>query len=135
MSGRKSTEVNGLLARGKDARNAGNANYLKHISTAEKNVKTNQEKITEISRRVREQRLIIGQDCKDQFPEEAKQLEEQFDSLRRANQPVDNGKDLEAFQKRRQKIETELQKAIGYGSGSEIKTGTVMMNMRTLINC
>ncbi len=111
MSGRKSTEVNGLLARGKDARNAGNANYLKHISTAEKNVKTNQEKITEISRRVREQRLIIGQDCKDQFPEEAKQLEEQFDSLRRANQPVDYGKDLEAFQKRRQKIETELQKA------------------------
>ena len=47
MSGRKSTEVNGLLSRGKDARKAGNENYLKNISASEKSLRDNQKKITD----------------------------------------------------------------------------------------
>lgn len=111
MSGRKSTEVNGLLARGKDARNAGNANYLKNISTAEKILRTNQKKILEINSRIAEQQMEISKVCLSEFPKETQQLKNQFDSLCKANQPMNYEKTLNAFQKKQQELETNLQKA------------------------
>lgn len=111
MSGRKSTEVNGLLARGKDARNAGNANYLKNISTAEKSLRSNQKKISEINSRIAGQHLEISKVCLSEFPKEAEQLKNQFDSLCKANKPVDYKKTLDAFQKKQQRLEQELQRA------------------------
>ncbi len=111
MSGRKSTEVNGLLARGKDARNAGNANYLKNISTAEEILRTNQKKISEINSRIAGQKLEISKVCLSEFPKEAKQLKNQFDSLCKSSRPVNYEKAIDTFQKKQQKLELDLRKA------------------------
>lgn len=48
MSGRKSTEVNGMLARGKNAREAGMGNFLTNLIESKKKLSKNQKEINEI---------------------------------------------------------------------------------------
>lgn len=115
MSGRKSTEVNGLLARGKDARNAGNENYLKNISAAENILKANEKKIMEINSRIAGQTLVISEVCQLEFLEESEQLKKQFESLCKSNKPVNYEKTINEFQKKSQKLDIDQQKADNEG--------------------
>lgn len=111
MSGRKSTEVNGLLARGKNARDAGNASYEHTFRAAEDILKKNECKIGEINSRLSGEILQIDAGCKSEFPKEAEQLEISIRKIMQANKRVSYQRSLQEFEKSAKKIDAELKKA------------------------
>ncbi len=111
MSGRKSTEVNGLLARGKNARDAGNASYEHTFRAAEEILKKNELKIGEINTRLSGEKLQIDAGCRSEFPKEAEQLETSIKKITQANKRVSYQRTLQEFQKSAKKIDAELMKA------------------------
>lgn len=108
MSGRKSTEVNGLLARGKNARNAGKANYENKFHQAEKLLKENQTEIERIYKKISESSFCVNTECKAEFPEESKQLEAQYNDICRKNHIVSYVGELKNFAEADKKLQKEL---------------------------
>lgn len=110
MSGRKSSEVNGLLARGRDARNAGTGNFLNSFHLL-KAISSNQKEIEEIHDRIDSQKLEITPESKQEFPQESKQIQEQFDNIKKENVKVDYTKDIKEAEAEKRRIDEELQSA------------------------
>lgn len=111
MSGRKSTEVNGLLARGKDARNAGKSNYNNKIHTAQAALEKNQEKIKSISYELSAISFQINDACKNEFPEESKRLKKQYEKLIKQNRTVNYQADITRLGQKKEQLEKELMDA------------------------
>lgn len=111
MSGRKSTEVNGLLARGKDARDAGNTSYSHVFHMAEKILRKNESKITEISSRLSDEIFQIDKRCRTEFPKETKQLESSLQGIVEANRGISYHQILQGFQILAKQFEDELKLA------------------------
>lgn len=111
MSGRKSTEVNGLLARGKNARDAGDASYMQTFREAEKILKNNERKIAEINSRLSDGIFQIDAGYRSEFPKEAQQLENSLNKIRQANKKVSYQQTLQEFQTSAKQIKAELKKA------------------------
>ncbi len=111
MSGRKSTEVNGLLARGRLARDAGNANYLNKFRMAEKCFKENQSQIDRISRMLSQEQFEIDENLRQEFPEESRLMENILRHISNANKGVNFQAVLFRFSTRSSAIDAELKQA------------------------
>ncbi len=111
MSGRKSTEVNSLLARGKNARESGNGNYLRNISGSKTILRKNQKKINEIVDRIDSKKIQICSESINEFPEESRELQEKYESIKKANVKVDYEQDIAKAEKEQKEIDAKLSKA------------------------
>lgn len=111
MSGRKSAEVNGLLTRGKNARDAGNVCYLNKMHQAEQAFQCNQAEISEICRRLSERTFTVDAECRKEFPNEAAMIEKMLNHIENANKGVSYQPVLREFQKKNNTIDMQLEYA------------------------
>lgn len=111
MSGRKSTEVNSMLKRGKDARESGMGNYLSNLNLSKKILESNQPEIEKIYNQIHSQKIDIKSESKKEFPEESRQLQNQFEKIQKENTRIDYSGDVKDIAKRKDKIDKELKQA------------------------
>ncbi len=111
MSGRKSTEVNGLLARGRNARDSVAENYKERMRISEQTLHENQKKLEDIGSRISAQKIQISEDSKREFFQESQRLQELFDTIKKASKRIDYAKDIEYANSEKQRIQTELKNA------------------------
>lgn len=108
MSGRKSTEVNALLARGKNAREAGMANFLNMINKATGGLKENQKEIAEIYGRVYSWNPDIRKESEGEFPQESSHIQMEYERIRKSIQKVDYSNDIDYAESKKQSIDTRI---------------------------
>lgn len=111
MSGRKSTEVNGMLARGKNAREAGMGNFLTNLIESKKKLSKNQKEINEISNRIDLFHINVSSESKAEFPNESREIQEKYDDIKRKNIKVDYSADLDEVDREKQRLDNELKNA------------------------
>ena len=111
MSGRKSTEVNGMLARGKNAREAGMGNFLTNLIESKKKLSKNQKEINEISNRIDLFHINVSSESKAEFPNESREIQEKYDDIKRKNIKVDYSADLDEVDREKQRLDDELKNA------------------------
>ena len=111
MSGRKSTEVNSMLARGKNARESGVGNYLNSLLSSKKKLSENQKSINKISDWIDSVKINISSESKTEFQAESKELQEKYDSIKKKNIKVNYDSDIAEADLEQRKIDDELNDA------------------------
>lgn len=111
MSGRKSTEVNSLLARGKNARESGAENFKGRMGLAKKNLQANQKELDRIYKIIDEQNINIRPESKKEFPQESKIIQQQFDNIKKSNIRIDYCKEIEEAEREEKVIDADLKNA------------------------
>jgi len=111
MSGRKSTEVNGMLARGKNARESGVSNFIGNILNAKKKLSDNQKDINSICDQINKTNINISDESKSEFPEESKELQNKYNEIKRQSEKVDYSSDIKAAENEQATLDNELQNA------------------------
>ena len=111
MSGRKSTEVNGMLARGKNARESGVSNFLGNILNSKKKLLENQKDINSICEQINNTNINISDESKIEFPEESKELQEKYNAIQKQSVKVDYSSDINEAEKEQAALDIELQNA------------------------
>lgn len=115
MSGRKSTEVNALLARGREARKAGMGNFLNMTIKAADSLKTNQKEIADIYDRVYSRKPDIKKESRNEFPQESSQIQEEYKRIQKAVQKIDYSGDINYMESKTKSIESRIKKADARG--------------------
>lgn len=111
MSGRKSTEVNGMLARGKNARESGVSNFLGNILNAKRSLLDNQKDINYICDQINKTNINISNESKSEFPEESKELQDKYDAIKKQSVKVDYNSDIKAAENEQAELDNELKNA------------------------
>lgn len=83
MSGRKASEVSSLLSRGAEARRAGQTNFNSITSSSKSNIEKKEKEIKSIVDDIKNINLNISSDAKNEFSEEAKQLGDDLESIKK----------------------------------------------------
>lgn len=111
MSGRKSSEVNALLARGLMARESGNQNYHGSINSSGDTIRKNQAVINRINKKIDNEEIDISNESKSEFPNESKELQDKFDSIKKSNVKIDYSKDIKKLDDEKEEIDNNLRNA------------------------
>ncbi|MFI3211406.1 MAG: hypothetical protein R3Y64_10215, partial [Peptostreptococcaceae bacterium] len=83
MSGRKASEVNGLLSKGDQARKAGESNLLSNLNRTTENIKSNENNIDNIVKLVNSIEGNLISNSYDEFAEEAELLSSKFQNIKK----------------------------------------------------
>lgn len=83
MSGRKASEVNALLIRGKETRAAGAGNFESIINNAKKDVAFYQKEHDKTARIIKNSDCSISEEAKREFPQESNALVKQFSNIQK----------------------------------------------------
>lgn len=111
MSGKKSTEVSDMLARGGDARNSVAENYKGRMRASEKTLQENQKKLDDIYRRINAQKIQISEESRREFFQESQRLQELFDTIKKSNKQMDYTRDIKHTNSEKQRLQTALENA------------------------
>lgn len=111
MSGRKSSEVNGLLSRGILARKSCDENFKNKMGLNKKILRANQQELDAIYDRINSQTINITPESKQEFPKESRHIQEQFDRIKRENVKVDYTKEINEADREEKEIDSELKQA------------------------
>ena len=111
MSGRKSSEVNGLLARGVFARKSCDENFKGKMNLNKKILQSNQKELDRIYEKIDGQKIDISPESKKEFPKESQHIQEQFDRIKKLNVRVDYTKEINEADREEKEIDSELNQA------------------------